>query len=78
MLWHHLAGAEHHRFQDVAAGGAVEMPPDEEESGDGYAPYAAFTCDWSSADIIADYREECRRSDEVLAVRSPAQARLPP
>jgi hypothetical protein len=30
--------------------------------------YAAFTCDWPSADIMADYREECRRSDEVLAV----------
>jgi uncharacterized damage-inducible protein DinB len=74
MLWH-LGGAEHHWFQDVAAGGAEEPPSDEEEGEEEeeeeegeYDPYAAFTCDWPSADIIASYREECRRSDEVLAV----------
>ena len=35
-----------------------------------YDPEAAFTCDWPSADLIANYRShECRmRSDEVLAV----------
>ncbi len=72
MLWH-LGGAEHHWFQDVTAGGAEEPPSDEaeeedeEEQGE-YDPYAAFTCDLPSADIIANYREECRRSDEVLAV----------
>jgi hypothetical protein len=72
MLWH-LGGAEHHWFQDVAAGGAEEPPSDEEEGEEEeeegeYDPYAAFTCDWPSADIIASYREDCRRSDEVLAV----------
>ena len=70
MLWH-LGGAEHHWFQDVIAGGAEEPPSDgaeeEEEQGE-YDPYAAFTCDSPSADIIASYREECRRSDQVLAV----------
>jgi uncharacterized damage-inducible protein DinB len=73
MLFH-LGGAEHHWFQDVAAGGAEEPPSDkeegeeeeEEERGE-YDPNAAFTCDWPSADVIANYREECRRSDEVLA-----------
>jgi uncharacterized damage-inducible protein DinB len=72
----HLGGAEHHWFQDVTAGGAGQPPSDEEardetgaedEEGE-YDPYAAFTCDRPSADIIASYREECRRSDAVLAV----------
>jgi hypothetical protein len=65
----HLGGAEHHWFQNVTAGGAEEAPsgePDEDEGGE-YDPSAAFTCDWPSADIIADYREECRLSDAVLA-----------
>jgi uncharacterized damage-inducible protein DinB len=68
MLWH-LGGAEHHWFQDVTAGGTEEAPSDEEgDEEDEYDPYAAFTCDSPSADIIASYRQECRRSDEVLAV----------
>ena len=33
-----------------------------------YDPGAAFTCSMPSADLIAGYRGECRRSDEVLAV----------
>ena len=65
MLWH-LGGAEHHWFQNVTTGVRRELPGDEE--GGEYDPYAAFTCDLPSADIIADYREVCRRSDEVLAV----------
>jgi len=64
MLWH-LGGAEHHWFQDVVAGGPAGQQPDEE--GDEYDPYAAFTCDRPSAEVIASYRDECRRSDEVLA-----------
>jgi uncharacterized damage-inducible protein DinB len=67
----HLGGAEHHWFQDVTAGGAEEPPSgEEEEAAAEYDPNAAFTCDWPSADIIADYRAECRKSDEVLAVTS--------
>jgi hypothetical protein len=42
-------------------------PEGDEEEG-AYDPEAAFTCDWSSADLIAAYRDECRRSDEVLTV----------
>lgn len=67
----HLGGAEHHWFQNVTGGGAEEAPSDEEEAEEEqgeYDPYAAFTCDSPSADIVASYREECRRSDEVLAV----------
>jgi hypothetical protein len=77
MLWH-LAGAEYHWFQHVTTGGADEPPSDdddedeeeegEEEEGGEYDPDAAFTCDMPSADIIADYRDVCRKNDAVLAV----------
>ena len=70
MLWH-LGGVEHHWLQNVTTGAREERPADEEaedeEEGE-YDPEAAFTCDWPSADLIANYRDECRRSDEVLAV----------
>jgi uncharacterized damage-inducible protein DinB len=69
MLWH-LCGVEHHWLQDVTTG-VPEEPPAGEEEGDeegAYDPEAAFTCDLSGADLIAAYRDECRRSDEVLAV----------
>jgi uncharacterized damage-inducible protein DinB len=69
MLWH-LGGVEHHWLQHVTTG-VPEEPPAGEAEGDeegAYDPEAAFTCDWSSADLIAGYRDECRRSDEVLAV----------
>ena len=71
MVWH-LGGAEHHWFQDVTTGVRQELAGDEE--GGEYDPYAAFTCDLPSADIIADYREVCRRSDEVLSVTPLSQA----
>ena len=71
MLWH-LGGVEHHWLQHVTTGVMEELPAgeeggDEEEEG-GYDPEAAFTCGWPSADLIASYRDECRRSDGVLAV----------
>jgi hypothetical protein len=70
MLWH-LGGVEHHWLQHVTTGVMGEPPAGEEagEEEDGtYDPGAAFTCAWPSADLIAGYRDECRRSDEVLAV----------
>jgi len=72
MVWH-LAGAEHHWFHHVTTGVLDEQEEEDEGAGDDeeageYDPYAAFTCDWPSADIIADYRDACRRSDEILAV----------
>ena len=67
----HLGGVEHHWLQHVTTGIMEEPPaggePGDEEEGT-YDPEAAFTCDWLSADLIAGYRDECRRSDEVLAV----------
>ncbi len=69
MLWH-LGGVEHHWLQHVTTG-VMEETPAAEEAGDEeegtYDPEAAFTCDWPSADLIANYRDECRRSNEVLA-----------
>jgi uncharacterized damage-inducible protein DinB len=73
MLWH-LGGVECHWLQHVTTGIAGEPPSgtagdeDEEEEEEAYDPFAAFTCDWPSADLIANYREECQRSDAVLAV----------
>jgi hypothetical protein len=70
MLWH-LGGVEIHWLQHVTTGVAEEQAA-QEETGDeedgGYDPEAAFTCDWPSADLVANYRDQCRRSDEILAV----------
>jgi uncharacterized protein DUF664 len=72
MLFH-LCGVEHHWLQNVVTGSRSEPPSAEAqeegaEEADEYDPYAAFTRGWPSADLIANYREECRRSDAVLAV----------
>ena len=71
MLFH-LGGVEHHWLQNVVTGSTGEPPSaevqQEGEEADEYDPYAAFTCGWPGADLIANYREQCRRSDEVLAV----------
>jgi hypothetical protein len=61
----HLAGAEYHWFQDVIAG--VEFEPPTDEDFVPYDPYAAFTSDLSSSEVLRVYRDECDRSDEVIA-----------
>ncbi|MGC2486877.1 MAG: DinB family protein [Acidimicrobiales bacterium] len=61
----HLAGAEQHWFQEVIAGIAF-VPPDDEDFVP-YDPYAAFTSDLSSAEVLQVYREECENSDAVIA-----------
>jgi Protein of unknown function (DUF664) len=63
----HLAGVEHHWLQAVTTGVMAEGLADEGAQGE-EDPEAAFTSDRPSADLIASYRDECRRSDEVLAV----------
>jgi Protein of unknown function (DUF664) len=65
-LVEHLGNAERHWFQGVVTGVVQELPWDEGRPP--YDPFAAFGCDRPSADIIAFYRDQCRRSDEVLAV----------
>ena len=65
-LVEHLGDAERHWFQQVVAGSDVDLPWDEGRPA--YDPEAAFICDRSAADVIAYYREQCQRSDTVLAV----------
>jgi hypothetical protein len=62
----HLGGAEWHWFQGVVAGVIFEPPPGEEL--EPYDPLAAFVTDEPSAEIIEFYRDQCARSDAVLAV----------
>jgi hypothetical protein len=64
-LVEHLGDAERHWFQEVVAGCVVELPWDEGRPP--YHPEAAFICDRPSADILAYYREQCDRSDAILA-----------
>ena len=61
----HLGDAERHWFQQVVAGVNVDLPWD--EGIPPYDPEAAFVCDRPSADVIAYYRDQCQRSDAVLA-----------
>jgi uncharacterized damage-inducible protein DinB len=65
-LVEHLGDAERHWFQQVVADSDVDLPWDEGRPA--YDPEAAFICDRPAADVIAYYREQCQRSDAVLAV----------
>jgi len=65
-LVEHLGGAEFHWFQRVVAGAEIQLPEGEEL--EPYDPMAAFMTDMSSAEVIAEYRDICARSDAVLAV----------
>ena len=60
LIWH-LGGAEMYWFQIVVAG---RLP--EDDSGDD-GPGAPFVTDEPIADVIANYRAQCRQSDEILA-----------
>jgi hypothetical protein len=71
-LVEHLGGAERHWFQKVVAGHEDELPWDA-----GLPPYdpdAPLVCDRPSAQIVSYYRQQCDRSDAVLA-RTPLSAR---
>src|ERR1700735_3851126 len=61
----HLGGAEHHWFQGVMEAGEYEPPPDEDFVP--CDPYAAFVSDLTSSEILRNYRDECERSNAVLA-----------
>jgi hypothetical protein len=71
-LVEHLGDAERHWFQEVVAGAPDDLPWDEGRPS--YDPAAAFTCDRPAADVLAYYREQCERSDAVLA-HTPLSAR---
>jgi hypothetical protein len=71
-LVEHLGGAERHWFQQVVTGSEIDLPWDEGRPA--YDPDAPLTCDRPSAAVVAYYREQCKRSDAVLAV-TPMSAR---
>lgn len=67
-LIEHLSGAQFHWFIGVVAGEDTSPPADADEEVEPYDPMAPFVTDWSSADIIAEFREISTRSDAILAV----------
>jgi hypothetical protein len=68
----HLAAAERHWFQQVVNGFEIELPWDTQFDDEDkvFDPMAPQLCDRPSADIVAHYRQQCQRSDEVIAVTS--------
>ncbi len=65
-LVEHIGDAERHWFQTVVAGSDVGLPWDEGRPP--YDPHAAFVTERSSARVLGYYRDQCARSDAVLAV----------
>jgi len=65
-LLEHLSGAQFHWFIGVVAGEDTSPPAD--AGVEPHDPTAPFVTDWSSADIIAEFREISARSDAILAV----------
>jgi hypothetical protein len=65
-LVQHLGDAERHWFQQVVMGSEVDLPWDEGRPP--YDPQAAFVSDRPAAEIIGYYRDQCARSDAVLAL----------
>jgi Protein of unknown function (DUF664) len=65
-LVEHLGNAERHWFGGVVAGAGAELPWDAGRPD--YDPEAAMTCGRPSADVVAYYREQCLRSDAIMAV----------
>ena len=61
----HLGNAERHWFQEVIAGVHAELAWDEGRPP--YDPEMTFTCDRPSEDVLGYYKEQCDRSDEILA-----------
>lgn len=61
----HLGNGERHWFQEVVAGVYPDLPWDEGRPP--YDPAMPFTCDRPSKDVLGYYREQCDRSEEVLA-----------
>jgi len=59
----HLGGAERHWFQEVVMGTEIDLPWD--EGLPPFDPCAAMVCDRPSADIVAYYRAQCLRSNDV-------------
>jgi Protein of unknown function (DUF664) len=64
----HLGGAEWHWFQGVVAGVEPELPGDLEDDMPPYDPMTVvFEAEEPSSEVVAFYKEQCARSDAVLA-----------
>lgn len=61
----HLGNVERHWFLEVVAGSEVDLPWDEGRPP--YNPKMPFACDRPSSAVLGYYREQCDRSDEILA-----------
>jgi hypothetical protein len=61
----HLGNAERHWFLEVVAGSGADLAWDEGRPP--YDPRLAFTCDRSSSAVLGYYRDQCDRSDEIIA-----------
>jgi hypothetical protein len=61
----HLGNAERHWFLEVVAGSQVDLPWDVGRPA--YDRARAFTCDRPSSAVLGYYREQCDRSDQILA-----------
>jgi hypothetical protein len=68
----HLGNMERHWFLEVIAGSQVDLPWDEGRPP--YDPRMAFTCDRPSSAVLGYYRDQCDRSDDILASVSLADA----
>jgi uncharacterized damage-inducible protein DinB len=66
-LIEHLGHAERHWFQRVATGSTAALPWPEEDNDDD--DDAAFASTHPAAQVVAFYRDQCRRSNAVLASR---------
>ena len=64
-LLEHLSGAQFHWFVGVVAG--EDTSPPAAEDVEPYDPMAPFVTDWAPADIVAEFRDICARSDAILA-----------
>jgi hypothetical protein len=62
----HLGNAERHWFQGVVTGSIAELPWD--AGMPAYDPKSPFVCDRPSAEVLGYYRDQCARSDAVLAM----------
>lgn len=63
-LVQHLGDAERHWFVEVLAGAQDDLAWDEGRAP--YDPSAAFTCRRPPTEVVAYYREQCARSDELM------------
>jgi hypothetical protein len=66
-LIEHLGHAERHWFQEVVTGSAEDLPWADDWDADG-----PFVTGHDPLEVIAFYRAQCRRSNEILASTSPS------